>query len=216
MQAAAAGPQIALAGKSKSGLRLPKPAVLVATTGIGALAIAYAILGLELLRGPQEYQEVESGIANANIVINKTQTSTDELVPALQQAEGQLAAIQGAFPNRVQTTPFLDGLFQLADRYTISLTNTQNRRSREQTIGQHKYVLAPFTITAEGDVPNLVAFLGAVEKMAGYTLVVRTAQLSKGTARASLIIEAEIYTRAPAAPEPAVPTATPKIAKPAR
>lgn len=199
---AKAGPQVSLARAAPSGLRAPKPGFLFLAGASGALLIAYGVLGLPLLRLSQDFESVEANMQSAQSVLSKARAATEDLAPARREADAGLAAAQGAFPERFQSTPFLARLFALAETQRVTLTNIQNRPQKEQSVGQHKYGLTPVTIVAEGELPALVGFLDAIEKIQEHTLVAKTAQLTQVPGGVSLLLDVSIYSRPPGAAAP--------------
>lgn len=198
--------------KGQLPIRAIKPIHLV-LAAMGLLVAFHAILGLLTLRLSQEKSQVEADIAVAQRVLRASQTqSLTQLEEQLRQAEARLGTMQGTFPERVNATSFISEVLAVAQNHQVRVTSVQGRRPKEQKIGQHQYVVAPYAITVQGQPFALVDFTGALQQTQQQTLIVRTAQLGQGAQGTTLVVEVELYSRPPASP---AATAAPQPQKPA-
>jgi len=177
----------------------PNDRIGVGGRAAGGLLVAYAILGLTLMRQSQSLDAVraDSAISQRALQNSVQLVSSQDHQQAMARAEGKLAIAQAAIPERVHPTEVVAALLQLADATNVRVLRLQNSKAREQPLGQHTYGALPFVVTLQGATPDLVRFLAGLERMEGLTLVIRSARLTQAPGGTGLLIDLDIFTRPP-------------------
>lgn len=179
----------------------------------GLLIVIHGVLWVTVFSQASTEERLKEDIAVAQRAIGANPiTSVAPLEHARTDAETQLAAAQAAIPDRIHTTAVTSGLFSLAQTHNVELASLQSRPAREQTVGQHRYILTPFTITLRGKPDDMVAFLAELQTSPQQTLVTQMSQLGSRKDGSGLQLDVDIYTRAAASPAPD-PTKTAKDAR---
>ena len=169
----------------------------------GLLIIIHGVMWVTVFSQASTEERLKEDIAVARRAIgNSPMTSVAPLEQARADAETQLAAAQAAIPDRIHTTTVTSGLFYLAQTHNVVLASLQSRPAGEQTVGQHRYTLTPFTIAVRGKPDDMVAFLAELQTSPQQTLVTQMSQLGSSKDGSDLRLDVEIYTRAPAKPAP--------------
>lgn len=180
-----------------------QPLTLLLLLG-GVVVVAYAILGVSLLRERWEKDSLSSEIAAAAATLGTAQDVQRDLADLqarLDEASLRLTAAQAAFPTELDSNVILQSVLRHANENQVGVlqANTQppaiGSTEPDEEVALSGYSSLGFDFEVVGTFEQLVAFLAAIEDEAGSTSTIGDYSLQEAPGGQVLRLEVLSYTR---------------------
>jgi len=105
----------------------------------------------------------------------------EDLEERVAEAQERLDAEKSAFPSEVNSIKVVDAILELADECDVEAVPliTQPRAAVE--VGEHEYRALRLSVTIEGSLAQLLAFVGKLERNEFETLIVERLEVDRGS-----------------------------------
>lgn len=176
------------------------------------LFIAYLIFAMIHLNQRRDQEAVKSDIEVAERLLSESHDRRSSLEQQLAAAEAELDAERALFTSDLRGTLVLDAVLDLGQASQVKILNARSQLASDSQLGDHTFIILPFYLRAEGDFPQLMAFVDKLEKEAFDTLVVKSVKIAQGTDSFTLDLQFLIYTYPPGVGEgPQEATGSPAV-----
>jgi len=174
------------------------------------LLLAYYTMGNAYLKQEQQSASLRGRIAEASRALDLVPGPAVGAEQRLAAAQAGLAATEGGFPGRVNSTVAIDAILRLAESTGVKAMPLVTRPWEAEKWGGHDYYVLRLSVSAEGDFTRLAAFSRALESGDFPTLVIEqlgvsseagypAAAAGSGAAPVSASFDLAIYTLPPPA-----------------
>jgi len=183
--------------KARVGKIIPSRGRLLVTTLIIILVMGYCLLGISYLKQLKEHGELNSQIAEVSQTLNEIPQPPQDLEQQLAAAQTLLAAEQGSFPSKANTTQLINTILAQAMVCGVKATPMVTQPWSVETVGKHDYPVLRLTIAVEGSFTQLTTLASQLEKGEYSTLIMEdlTAGRGEGTTPITGSLKLAIYAR---------------------
>ena len=143
----------------------------------GALGIWYLAFGMAYVEQHNRQEELAAKIAISERAAAGEAKPYSIVEEELEKAVGRLAATWLAFPRQQPSTEIIDAVQKMAQASQVELLSIESGSMGAEKIGEHSYLILPFTLAVSGNLSQLQDFLHELEAGAIATLVVDTVNL---------------------------------------
>ncbi len=166
---------------------------------VGAVAVAYIVLGTSLLRQHLDQNTLSSEIESAEAVlatVDDVRQDPEDLSARLAAARQELAVAETAFPSELNSNDIMQTILALTDEKEARVLSIDARPLAGEPMEEMSADTSlSFDLEAEGDFGRLVAFLAALEEGAASTAVISSFALQEGDGQYILDLELVAYAR---------------------
>jgi len=177
---------------------------LLITALITILLITYCFLGMSYLKQLKAHEALASQISEVRQTIREIPKPPQDLEQQLAAAQTSLAAEQGSFPSKINTTQVINTILELAKGCGVKATPMVTQPWSTEMVGKHSYQVLRLTVMVEGSFPQLTTFASQLENEGYATLVTEdlsitwgTEQSEEGTIPTTGSLKLAIYTQSP-------------------
>jgi len=167
--------------KARAGRAILSKGRLLITTVIIILLMGYCLIGGNYLKQLNGQKALATQIAEVTQTLSEIAKPSKDLEQRLAEAEASLAAEQGLFPSKINTTQVINTILGLARSCGVKAIPMVTQPWSTETVGKHSYQVLRLTVAVEGSFSQLVDFASSLEEGEYTTLVIENLSASKGS-----------------------------------
>lgn len=156
---------------------------LLITIWIIALLAVYVHLGMGYMGQVEEHEALTSQIAGVRQALAQIPEAPQYLEQQLAAAEASLAAVQDAFPSRINSTEVIEAILELAENTDVKAIPLGIQPWSIETVGEHNYGVLRLTAAVQGGFSQLLSFVSQLENGEFKTLIVENLSVTRVAGR---------------------------------
>ena len=149
-------------------MKLSKASWLLLIGGI--VIIIFASLGTARFQQAREQDQLDEELSLTKQRLEEPQledlsTQQEELESQLAQIESEVATIKNHLSPSIENIEVIEALFvALAETTSVEVVEINSSSSTSKKVEEISFSALPFTVRVEGDVPNLISFVGELSQ----------------------------------------------------
>ncbi len=154
---------------------------LIITLIVIASVVVYAYFGMGYMKQRNEHETLASHITDVSQTLAQMPEPPQDLEQRLAAAQASLAAEQGAFPSKMNSTHIINSILKLADDCDVKAIPLITRPWSIENVGKYGYHVFRLDVTVEGSFPKLVSFVSKLENGEFRTLIMEDLSVTRVT-----------------------------------
>ncbi len=174
-----------------------------------ALLVVYTYLGMGYMKQRKEHEVLAAHISEVTKALGEIPKPAGDLDEQLVAAQAGLAAEQGEFPGKLNSTRVINTILSIADDCGVRVTPLVTEPWLTEEVGEHDYLVFRLNIAVEGSFQQMASFVSQLENSELKTLLIEDLSVARAdeqpegegitqtTVPVSAGLSLTIYTRPP-------------------